>query len=126
MRWNDRVKCLLKQRGMTQNSLISILKVNTQGAVGHYLNGRREPSYDQLVALADALGCTTDFILKGEDKQTGTGLIFDESNLGLHDFLKTLEIKVKNHELNDNFFCALNMLIASTGTGTGTDTNYAC
>ncbi|WP_149807292.1 helix-turn-helix domain-containing protein, partial [Salmonella enterica] len=41
--WNELAKARMKQIGLTQDKLAEALG-KTQGAIGHWLNGRREPS----------------------------------------------------------------------------------
>lgn len=60
MEWHTSAKALVKNLGYTQTDLIPVLQVNTVAAVGHYLNGRRQPSPKQLKMLADFLGVTVD------------------------------------------------------------------
>lgn len=57
-RWAKIAKPLMREQGVTQEDLVSVLDVETRGAVGHYFTGRREPSIDQLAALAKRLGVT--------------------------------------------------------------------
>lgn len=45
--------------------------VTTRGAVGHYLNGRRDPSPSVMVKLADRLGLTLDELLRGAREGSG-------------------------------------------------------
>jgi len=48
----------MRERGLRQADLLDIFGVETRGAVGHYLTGRREPNVHQLLKLAHALGIT--------------------------------------------------------------------
>jgi len=58
--WYDRAKLALKARNVRYVDLMSALGVETAGAVGHYLNGRREPTVKQLKAIAKAAGLSLD------------------------------------------------------------------
>lgn len=66
MKWYEKAKRLMKQKGITQPDLINALGVSTRGAIGHYLNGRREPSVEQMQALADILCVSIDALMSDE------------------------------------------------------------
>jgi transcriptional regulator with XRE-family HTH domain len=77
MRWYDRAKKLMKLRGKTQEDLKRIFHVETRGAVGHYLSGRRQPSPDQIIDLAEALECRLDWLLRNvgpSDREQGVDM----------------------------------------------------
>lgn len=65
MTWYARAKKRMKEKGVTQEDLIALFGVATRGAVGHYLNGRREPSPLSLPKLADRLEMSLDELLRG-------------------------------------------------------------
>ena len=54
--WLNKVKFLMKEKGIKQQDLMKIFGVSSQGAVSHYFSGRNKTSYEQLSALADYLG----------------------------------------------------------------------
>lgn len=64
--WQDRVRSVMKEQGVTQDALTYVLGVSTRGAVGHYLSGRREPSAAQLQSLAKFLKVNLNWLLTGE------------------------------------------------------------
>jgi phage repressor protein C with HTH and peptisase S24 domain len=67
MKWYEKAKRLMKEKGITQDDLIPVFDVKTRGAVGHYLNGRRQPDPDKLAAFANRLDCRIDdFFNDGE------------------------------------------------------------
>ena len=45
----------MQHLNVTQDDLIPVFKKKTRGAVGHYFTGRRQPSPDQIIALAERL-----------------------------------------------------------------------
>ncbi len=53
--WNQLAKARMKQIGLTQERLAEALG-KTQGAIGHWLNGRREPSIEDIAAMMKVLG----------------------------------------------------------------------
>lgn len=53
--WKDLAKARMKERKITQEGLAEMLGV-TQGAVAHWMSGRREPDLQTLARLLDALG----------------------------------------------------------------------
>lgn len=67
--WYERAKAHMKlcDPPVTQEDLIRLFGVTTRGAVGHYLNGRRDPSPAVMVKLADRLGLTLDELLRGNE-----------------------------------------------------------
>ncbi|MCE7612017.1 LexA family transcriptional regulator [Vibrio fluvialis] len=58
MQWNDLVKARLKELGITQEQLSERMGI-TQGAIGHWLNKRREPSLEQISQILSALKLDT-------------------------------------------------------------------
>jgi len=75
MKWFDRAKKIMKDKGITQDDLIVYLGVKTRGAVGHYLTGRREPNAEQLAVLAKKLDCSLDWLVTGNSEQKETNHI---------------------------------------------------
>ena len=63
--WNERARRRLTDLGLVQEDLCQPLRVQTSGAVGHYLCGRRQPTPAQLVALARTLRCSLDWLMTG-------------------------------------------------------------
>ncbi|QTL41645.1 helix-turn-helix domain-containing protein [Xenorhabdus budapestensis] len=55
MNWFDMAKDQMKVLGITYDKLAEHLGV-TRGAVGHWLNGRREPSLKEIAAILDFIG----------------------------------------------------------------------
>ncbi|MDC9591674.1 helix-turn-helix domain-containing protein [Xenorhabdus sp. XENO-10] len=55
MNWFDIAKDQMKVNGITYDKLAEHLGI-TRGAVGHWLNGRREPSIREIAAILDFLG----------------------------------------------------------------------
>lgn len=51
----EKIRNRMAHLGLTQEDLTRPLGVKTRGAVGHYLNGRREMGLEQIVALAEFL-----------------------------------------------------------------------
>ena len=72
MNWTDRVKAELKAKNLKQDDLILVMGVKTRGAVGHYLNKRREPSTKQLNDVADFLGLKFDWMINGKGEKHWT------------------------------------------------------
>lgn len=60
-----RIALLRRERGLTQSALAKRLAISPS-AVGMYEQGRREPSGELLVAMAELFGVSTDFLLRGE------------------------------------------------------------
>lgn len=60
-----RIAALRRQAGWNQAELAEKLRISPS-AVGMYEQGRREPSADILVALAQVLGVSVDYLLTGK------------------------------------------------------------
>ena len=59
-----RIAALRKEAGLSQAELAGQLQIRAS-AMGMYEQGRREPSAQMLVSLAQTLGVTTDYLLTG-------------------------------------------------------------
>ena len=62
MKWTDLAKDKMKDLGISQERLGELIG-KTQGAVGHWLNGRREPSIDDIAQIMKALGLSEMILL---------------------------------------------------------------
>ncbi len=60
----QRIAALRRENNMSQAELARRLKISPS-AVGMYEQGRREPSAELMVSLAEELGVTTDYLLTG-------------------------------------------------------------
>lgn len=54
MKWNELVKSRMKELGITQERLAELEEV-TPGGMGHWLNGRREPSLNKIASILKRL-----------------------------------------------------------------------
>lgn len=61
----SRIAALRRDAGMSQAELASRLKISSS-AVGMYEQGRREPSVDVLVDIAEIFGVSMDYLTRGE------------------------------------------------------------
>lgn len=55
MKWSELVREHMKSQGVTREKIGNALG-KTPGAIGHWLNGRREPSLDEIAAILKFLG----------------------------------------------------------------------
>ena len=60
-----RIAALRREAGLNQAELAQRLRISPS-AVGMYEQGRREPSADTLVAMAQLFGVSTDYLLTGQ------------------------------------------------------------
>ena len=60
-----RIAILRKERKLSQSELAQLLKISPS-AVGMYEQGRREPSAQLLVEMAQIFGVSTDYLLTGQ------------------------------------------------------------
>lgn len=63
--WIERAREQMANRGLTYDDLAAPLGLTTRGGVSHYVNGRRELSAEQAVALAELFGCSLEWLLTG-------------------------------------------------------------
>ena len=62
-----RIAALRRQAGFSQAELAAKLRISAS-AVGMYEQGRREPSADLLVAMAEVFGVSVDYLLTGNPR----------------------------------------------------------
>ena len=60
--FTNRLVQLRKKRGLTQQQIADEIGVN-RGSYSNWEKGKREPSFENLIKLADILNSTTDFLL---------------------------------------------------------------
>jgi transcriptional regulator with XRE-family HTH domain len=65
--FQDRLRQAREKRGLNQGDLAKRAGLQAS-AVSHFETGGRKPSFDNLRRLADALECTTDFLLGRVDE----------------------------------------------------------
>ena len=73
-----RLKMLRKRSGLTQAELAKQLNI-TPSALGNYEQGRRLPDIETLVAMAEVLGVSLDYLVIGKEhreKAVSPGLDF--------------------------------------------------
>ena len=73
MKWFDVVKLRMKELDITQDEVADLVGLS-RAAVGHWLNGRRQPRADQLKKVATRLNLSLDDLMGPEPSQ-----LFDES-----------------------------------------------
>ena len=87
--WTARARARMKERGITQEQLTSVLGVRSKGAVSHYLSGRRSLSIDQAASLARHLQCSLDWLVLGRPESVSVGraspvgAVMDESGIAI-------------------------------------------
>ncbi|MEC4724285.1 helix-turn-helix domain-containing protein [Shewanella sp. D64] len=92
-KWAVNAEVLMKHNSIQQGDLLDIFGVTTKGAIGHYFNGRREPSLNGLIKLSELLHISMsdlfgEDIPVGETKQRDN--VQDISEQHLTDALKLL------------------------------------
>ena len=76
-----RIAALRKEAGLSQAELAERLKISPS-AVGMYEQGRREPSAQTLIDMAQVFGVTTDFLLTGQAQTQGEADVLTRMLLG--------------------------------------------
>ena len=64
----DRIKEICTQKGTSMYKLEKQLNLGN-GTIGKWGKNGRQPTYDKAVAVANALGVSTDYLLAGEQKE---------------------------------------------------------
>lgn len=82
--WHIRARHLIKERGLRYIDVAQALGV-TESAVGHYLNGRREPTIAIMRKLAAMCGISLSELV-GEDPR----FVVDEQEKQLVDLIRSL------------------------------------
>lgn len=71
LKWNELAKARMKEVGITQEKLAEMLGM-TQGAIGHWLNGRREPGIKDIAEIMKILGMS-ELVLNPDGTFTNPG-----------------------------------------------------
>ncbi len=82
MKWSEKVKMLLDEKGMNQKDLSKKSGI-TEASVCRYLKGDRKPRIDVIVNFAEALGVEVDYLLD-EGKNTMTPFESIEAAIARH------------------------------------------
>lgn len=67
MDWNEKVKELMKVKGINQKQLSARSGI-AESSISRYLSGDRVPRMDVIVNVAKALGVSTDYFLEEDQK----------------------------------------------------------
>jgi transcriptional regulator with XRE-family HTH domain len=65
----DRIRAIREKRGLTQDQLADKAKIST-GFLSDVENGKRNVSSENLLKIANALGASADYLLRGETRET--------------------------------------------------------
>jgi transcriptional regulator with XRE-family HTH domain len=91
---NDRLKDLIKARGLTQKELAQKCHL-TEASVSKYLSGARTPHLEVLPVLAEALGTTTDYLLGRKPLTESENFQAIADAISRHKGAFTMEEKIK-------------------------------
>ena len=69
-KWAINAEVHMKRNGIQQGDLLDVFGVTTKGAIGHYFNGRREPSLNGLIELSELLNISMSQLF-GDNTPTG-------------------------------------------------------
>lgn len=72
MSFAERLRRLRTERQLTQQQLASVFGIN-KASVAEWESGRTLPSSERIPQLADLLGATTDYLLRGAEPQASVG-----------------------------------------------------
>ena len=86
-----RIAALRQNSGLSQAELARRLHISTS-TVGMYEQGRREPSVDTLIALAQEFGVSLDYLLSGRPDTVRDVCTLHQLTAGSRDFLTKEEI----------------------------------
>ncbi len=65
MKWQDKVKQLMADKGINQKKLSQLSGI-TEASVSRYLNGERSARLDIIINFAKALNVTTEYLLNDD------------------------------------------------------------
>ena len=83
------LRSMRKQKHMTMKELGALVGVS-ESAISQYETGKRQADFETLLKLGDALGCSVDYLLRGEEAQwTPTLTAKDERDIA-HDLENAL------------------------------------
>lgn len=68
--WGERIRARREELHMTQDGLAAMIGFSTNRNISNYEKGERNPDSGLLCKIADALLCTTDYLLGREDNPT--------------------------------------------------------
>lgn len=91
--FSERLKKLREKNGISQAELAKILGLS-QGAVGNWESGKREPNFETSRRLADLFRVSVDFLLGRETR--GADLSFDDFTYAMQNEARGLTEKDKN------------------------------
>ena len=61
-KFHEKLKVLRKKEGLTQQEVADKIGIN-RGSYSNWEKGKREPSFENLIKLANILNTTTDYLL---------------------------------------------------------------
>ena len=67
MNFNNRLSCILSERGLTQRELANMCGVD-ETSMSRYVNGSRKPCMDVLVRIAGALNVSVEYLTGCEEE----------------------------------------------------------
>ena len=106
MRLNKRLQEQRKQLKLPQKEVAERIHVSPS-VISNYESGEHSPSLENLIALAHAYNCSTDYLLGLESspvsKPLDTSMLTEQQQKLLQDFLMTL-IKQTNKHFKNNFY----------------------
>ena len=106
----NRLKQLREQKGMKQSELAAMFGVS-QATLSNWERGVHDPDNNDLIKLAEILGCSTDYLLGYTPNQNDTGvdqvyfrIAQDAKNSGIsaHDLQLALDFLKKAKERDEN------------------------
>lgn len=102
-KFNDRMKRLRKNKGLSQQNLADLLKVS-QVAVAHWESGNREPNIDTIIKLSKYFNVSVDWLL-GASNDTRPS----ESSKTFSDVIRLL-FQIETSYLEISIFCGHTLL----------------
>ncbi len=95
-----RLKDLREEKGVSQQQLANALNIS-QGSVGNWESGIREPNFETVKKIADYFGVSTDYLLGREDNPTqSTDQQLEGIDFALYGEIKDLTEEEKQDILN--------------------------
>ena len=78
----NRIAELRIARGWSQTELAKRAGLGSKSLISYYELGERYPSCESVIRLADALGVTTDYLLRGASSEANDGITSETNQQG--------------------------------------------
>lgn len=97
-KFGDNLSVILKMKGIRQTDLAESTGI-ADATISRYVKGQMEPRIDNLIAIAEALGVTVDYLI-GNDKSNDPQIDYIQAQISYEES-KIEELRKKINELRE-------------------------